>query len=208
MGWGDAWAGLSQQAFGFAIDSARGMQQDKMQRERDQIAMKAEEAQRKQREAYEERMLEKRAALDRAGRQEDFKMRKGLAQQEQSFRAQESAADRAIREQQLRQNEAYNQGQLGLQSRGLDLRAQEMEIMANRPQGGASRPLSEADVMRDLNAQFNAITAQDSGLTQAQKNMAARFMSDPDASPTEKAEALRRLRAQALVKPDVIPGNR
>ena len=39
MGWGDAWAGLSQQAMGFAIDSLRSKEQQKYQSERDEIAV-------------------------------------------------------------------------------------------------------------------------------------------------------------------------
>jgi hypothetical protein len=55
MGWGDAWAGLSQQSFGLAIDTLRGRQQQKFQAERDEIALKAAEAQEKSRRAYEEK---------------------------------------------------------------------------------------------------------------------------------------------------------
>lgn len=138
MGWGDAWAGLAQQSFNASLNALGNMQANKAQAKRDEIAMKAEQAQRKQREQYEKQMLERRAELDRMGRQEDFKMRKGLAQQEQAFRAQESAAERALRERQLSQNEAYNQGQLGLQARGLSLREQEMEMMQQQPAQGIS----------------------------------------------------------------------
>lgn len=54
MGWGDAWAGLSQQSFGLAADSFRGMRANKQQLKRDEIARKAEEEQRKLREKYEQ----------------------------------------------------------------------------------------------------------------------------------------------------------
>lgn len=138
MGWGDAWAGLSQQAFGLAVDSLRGMQQNKYQKERDQIAMKAEEAREKARRQYEEKMFNKRAALDAQARQEDFKMRKGLAMQEQSFRAQESAADRALREQQMEQTAAYNQGMLGIQQQGLGLRQKEIEASTKASKMGSA----------------------------------------------------------------------
>jgi hypothetical protein len=151
MGWGDAWAGLSQQAFAATINSLEEREQRKYQDKRDQIARKAADSQERSRREYEERMLNKRAALDAQARQEDFKMRKGLAMQEQSFRAQESAADRAIRERQLAQNEAYNQGQLGLQARGLGLREQEMEMMASRPQQTA-QGISTARISQVINS--------------------------------------------------------
>jgi hypothetical protein len=60
MGWGDAWAGLSQQAFAATINSLEEREQRKYQDKRDQIARKAAEAQEKSRRAYEERMQSQR----------------------------------------------------------------------------------------------------------------------------------------------------
>lgn len=65
MGWGDAWAGLSQQAMGFAIDSLRSKEQQKYQAERDEIARRAAEDQEKARRAWEEKMMDKQAKLSR-----------------------------------------------------------------------------------------------------------------------------------------------
>ena len=95
MGWGDAWAGLSQQSFGLAVDSLRGMQQNKYQKERDQIAMKAEEAREKARRQYEEKMLNKRAALDAQARKEEQQFRMGLSDKEYK---QQQARDAAAAE--------------------------------------------------------------------------------------------------------------
>jgi hypothetical protein len=138
MGWGDAWAGLSQQAFAATINSLEEREQRKYQDKRDQIARKAADSQERSRREYEEKMFNKRAALDAQARQEDFKMRKGLAMQEQSFRAQESAADRALREQQMEQTAAYNQGMLGIQQQGLGLRQKEIEASTKASKMGSA----------------------------------------------------------------------
>jgi hypothetical protein len=82
MGWGDAWAGLSQQAFAATINSLEDREQRKYQDKRDEMARKAEEKQRAQREQYEMRMLEKRASLDAQASREQRKFQKGLSDTE------------------------------------------------------------------------------------------------------------------------------
>jgi hypothetical protein len=71
------------------------MQQNKYQKERDQIAMKAEEAREKARRQYEEKMLNKRAALDAQARKEEQQFRMGLSDKEYK---QQQARDAAAAE--------------------------------------------------------------------------------------------------------------
>jgi hypothetical protein len=80
----------------------------------------------------------RKMGFQREMQESDRAARMGLMKQEQAFRKEESAAERALRERQLAQNEAYNQGQLGLQARGLSLREQEMEMMRQQPAQGIS----------------------------------------------------------------------
>jgi hypothetical protein len=104
MGWGDAWAGLSQQAMGFAIDSLQSKEQQKYQAERDEIARKAAEQQEEARRNWEQKMLKTRAELDKSARKDEQMFRSTEAEKAREFemndpfrQAAEDRAERAIR---------------------------------------------------------------------------------------------------------------
>ena len=92
MGWGDAWAGLSQQSFGLAVDSLRGMQQNKYQTQRDEAARIAEEKREKARRSYEERMQAQKMEFEKGLRAEDRMYRMKENKQQQSFQLARDAA--------------------------------------------------------------------------------------------------------------------
>lgn len=194
--WGAGWANAAR-----GVSDAFNMYAGSKIQERERIAEQARQLKEQKRQEMADL---RKMGFQREQAEADRNMRLGLMKEEQAFRREESAADRQLRERQLEQNNAYNQGQLGLQARGLSLREQEMEMMASRPPGGGPKPMSESESQRALNEQFNAIADPESGLSDELRAMAAQFMNDPDATPAEKAEALRRLRANALIKPNVL----
>lgn len=101
MGWGDAYAGLSQQAFGYAIDNLRGRQQQKYQTERDEIASKAQSQQEEARRNWEQKMLKTRAELDKSARKDEQMFRSTEAEKAREFEMndpfRQAAEDRAER---------------------------------------------------------------------------------------------------------------
>jgi uncharacterized Rmd1/YagE family protein len=101
MGWGDAYAGLSQQAFGFAIDTLRGRQQQKYQTERDEIASKAQAQQEEARRNWEQKMLKMRADVDKSARKDEQMFRSTEAEKARKYDANDpfklAAEDRAER---------------------------------------------------------------------------------------------------------------
>lgn len=101
MGWGDAWAGLSQQAMGFAIDSLQSKEQQKYQAERDEIARKAAEQQEEARRNWEQKMLKARAELDKSARKDEQMFRSTEAEKAREFEMndpfRQAAEDRAER---------------------------------------------------------------------------------------------------------------
>lgn len=107
MGWGDAWAGLSQQAMGFAIDSLRSKEQQKYQAERDEIARRAAEDQERERRRYEERMQAQKMKFEKGIRAEDRAYRSQESELDRSLRREENEADRALRERSIRLQEQY-----------------------------------------------------------------------------------------------------
>jgi uncharacterized Rmd1/YagE family protein len=101
MGWGDAWAGLSQQAMGFAIDSLRSKEQQKYQTERDEIASKAQAQQEEARRNWEQKMLKMRADVDKSARKDEQMFRSTEAEKARKYDANDpfklAAEDRAER---------------------------------------------------------------------------------------------------------------
>ena len=124
-GYANAASGLASIFMGKAQQNVRGREQA------------AEQARMLKEQKRQEMQELRKMGFQREMQESDRAARMGLMKQEQAFRKEESAAERALRERQLAQNEAYNQGQLGLQARGLDLRAKEMEMLTSNPQGAA-----------------------------------------------------------------------
>jgi hypothetical protein len=125
-GYANAASGLASIFMGKAQQNVRGREQA------------AEQARMLKEQKRQEMQELRKMGFQREMQESDRAARMGLMKQEQAFRKEESAAERALRERQLAQNEAYNQGQLGLQARGLSLREQEMEMMRQQPAQGIS----------------------------------------------------------------------
>ena len=134
----------------------------------------------------------RKMGFQREMQESDRAARMGLMKQEQAFRKEESAAERALRERQLAQNEAYNQGQLGLQARGLSLREQEMEMMASRPQGGQPSGPTANRVDTALMQEFELLRASED----AEAVQAASTIYGSGLSNEEKLQRLRALRGR------------
>jgi len=110
MGWGDAWAGLSQQSFNTALNSLSRMQDNKQQIKRDEIARKAEEEQRRLREQYEQKKADNQILQTFTDPETGLmtpitagQVRSGKAKVPQSVLQQQRAQDEALaQEQQLK----------------------------------------------------------------------------------------------------------
>lgn len=92
MGWGDAWAGLSQQAFGATVDILQQKEQRKYQTERDEMARRAAEQQEKARRDWEEKMSKQKMEFEKGLRTEDRNYRMKENKQQQSFQLSRDAA--------------------------------------------------------------------------------------------------------------------
>lgn len=139
-GYANAASGLASIFMGKAQQNVRGREQA------------AEQARMLKEQKRQEMQELRKMGFQREMQESDRAARMGLMKQEQAFRKEESAAERALRERQLAQNEAYNQGQLGLQARGLDLRTEEMKMLASNPQsatGGVSANRMDTALMQE-----------------------------------------------------------
>lgn len=226
MGWGDAWAGLSQQAMGFAIDSLRSKEQQKYQAERDEIARRAAEDQERERRRYEERMMDKQAKLNKQVRDSEVAQTFVDPQTGQVIpitRGQISSGRASIPQFELERQRAS--AAMSAQDEALKTAKTQAQIEAERAraeQARASAGLSRARMenperfraesgagqMNDravdsaIQAEMRALAKQNSDGTFAVpaqiRNQAVEFMNDPEATPAEKLEALRRLNAMRL----------
>jgi hypothetical protein len=97
------------------MDTLQQREQRKYQEKRDQIARKAADSQERSRREYEERMLNKRAALDAQARKEEQQFRMGLSDKEfkqQSMR-EAAAAQREMNDPYRKQMIAESQARIG-----------------------------------------------------------------------------------------------
>lgn len=115
MGWGDAWAGLSQQAFGATVDILQQKEQRKYQTERDEMARRAAEQQEEARRKWEEKTLRLRASLDKEARREEQSFRSKESDKGRKFEAQQAAEQRGLTRSYYDQMDRNEQARLGLQ---------------------------------------------------------------------------------------------
>jgi len=107
MGWGDAWAGLSQQSFNTSLNALSRMQDNKQQLKRDEIAEKARQAQEKQRREYEQKKADSQIMQTFTDPETGMitpvtagQVRSGKAQVPQSVLQQQRAESEAMRQEQ------------------------------------------------------------------------------------------------------------
>ena len=226
MGWGDAWAGLSQQAFGYAIDNLRSRQQNKYQTQRDEAARVAAEQQERERRKYEERMMNKQAKLNRQMKDSEVAQTfidPTTGQVVPLTRGQIASGKASVPQFELERQRA----EAAMASQGEALRTQKTQAdidaaRARAEQARAGAGLSRAKMenperfraesnsgqMNDravdsaIQAEMRALAKQNRDGTFAVpaqiRNQAVEFMNDPEATPAEKLEALRRLNAMRL----------
>lgn len=187
MGWGDAWAGLSQQSFGLAVDSLRGMQQNKYQTQRDEAARIAEEKREKARRAYEERMQAQKMEFEKGLRAEDRMYRMKEGKEERAFRASESAAQRELTQGYYDQMAAAEQARLGLQREEMGLRERQAKIASK----GLSQPAGPTANRVDTALMQEYAFVREQGDQDAK--IAAGAIYGSNASPEEKLQRLRAL---------------
>lgn len=132
MGWGDAWAGLSQQAFAATVDTLQQREQRKYQTQRDEIARKAEDAQRKQREAYERKMADQRVVQTFT----DPSTGKIIPVTEGQIRSGKAAVPQSVLQAQRAEAEMANQ--VAAEDRALKSRRTEAQIRADEARAQAS----------------------------------------------------------------------
>lgn len=226
MGWGDAWAGLSQQAFGFAVDTLRSRQQNKFQTQREEAARKAAEQQEAARRAWEQKMMDKQANLNR--QQKDSEVAQTFIDPQTGAvvpitRGQISSGKATVPQFELERQRA----EAAIMAQGEALRTQKIQAeidaaraRAEQARAGAGlsrartenperfRAESSTGQMNDravdtaIQAEMRALAKQKSDGTFAVpaeiRNRAVEFLNDPEATPAEKLEALRRLNAMRL----------
>jgi hypothetical protein len=125
------------------MDTLQQREQRKYQEKRDQIARKAADSQERSRREYEERMLNKRAALDAQARKEEQQFRMGLSDKEfkqQSMR-EAAAAQREMNDPYRKQMIAESQARIG----------QMNQPVMSEMSGGLAQPRGLSD------SQINAI---------------------------------------------------
>ena len=170
-GWGDAWGGLSQQAFGFAIDSLRGKQQQKYQMEREAAAQKAAEAQEKARRDWEAKMVRMRAEIDRSARKEDQSFRSLESGKARKFEAEQAAAQRGLTQGYYNQMAASDRERLALQREEMAQRERMAGMgLAGRGGGGGSERSAVSDsILNNIRTEFRELAPQEAYQMAVQK---------------------------------------
>lgn len=226
MGWGDAWAGLSQQAFGATVDILQQKEQRKYQTERDEMARRAAEQQEDARRKWEEKMMDKQAKLNRQQKDSEVaqtfidpqtgavvpitrgQISSGRATvpqfelERQRSEAAMSAQGEALRTQktQAEIEAARARAEQARAGAGLS-RARTENPERFRAESGAGQ-MNERAIDTAIQAEMRALARQnnDGNFTVPAeiRNQAAEFINDPEATPAEKLEALRRLNAMRM----------
>lgn len=178
MGWGDAWAGLSQQAFGATVDILQQKEQRKYQTERDEMARRAAEQQEDARRKWEEKTLRLRASLDKEARREEQSFRSKESDKDRKFEAQQAAEQRGLTRSYYNQMDRNEQARLGLQREEM---AQRQGLAQMRGSEGPSGPtanrvdtalMQEYQILSEANdpeAQQAAAAIYGSGLSNEEK---------------------------------------
>lgn len=185
MGWGDAWAGLSQQAFGATVDILQQKEQRKYQTERDEMARRAAEQQEEARRKWEEKTLRLRASLDKEARREEQSFRSKESDKGRKFEAQQAAEQRGLTRSYYNQMNRNEQARLGLQREEMAQRQGLAQMRAGEAQGQSGPTANRVDTA--LMQEFNLI--REKGDDEAK--LAAGAIYSSNASPEEKLQRLR-----------------
>lgn len=195
MGWGDAWAGLSQQAMGFAIDSLRSKEQQKYQTERDEIASKAQAQQEEARRNWEQKMLKMRADVDKSARKDEQMFRSTEAEKSRKFEGSQAAEQRDLTRSYYDQMGRSDQARIGLQAREMDFREKQAQAEGVSTPNGPTANRVDTALMQEYEILSQASDAE------AKQAAAAIYASG--LSNEEKLQRLRALRGRLGSNPQM-----